>query len=74
MSFFFYLLSVYKMRMLVRPVLITRLSSPPSFPPSQILKYLKRWSTTILPAGVLTYSTVKWADWEFDQIHREHWD
>jgi len=35
---------------------------------------VKRWSTTILPAFVITYSTVKWADWEFDQIHREHWD
>ncbi|GAB5033535.1 Hypothetical protein NocV09_01400690 [Nannochloropsis oceanica] len=42
--------------------------------PTKILKYLKRWSTTILPAFVITYSTVKWADWEFDQIHREHWD
>lgn len=41
---------------------------------TQVLKYLKRWSTTILPAFVITYSTVKWADWEFDQIHREHWD
>ncbi len=51
--------------------------SPPLIPLSllkQILKYVKRWSITIGPAFLLTYSTVKWADWEFDQIHREHWD
>jgi len=38
------------------------------------MKYLKRWAITIGPAFLLSYSTVKWADHEFEQIHREHWD
>lgn len=38
------------------------------------MKYLKRWTVHIVPAFLLSYCTVKWADWEFEQIHREHWD
>ena len=40
----------------------------------QALKYLKRWAVHIGPAFVLAYGTVKWADHEFEAIHREHWD
>ncbi len=43
-------------------------------PNPQAMKYLKRWAITIGPAFLLSYSTVKWADHEFEQIHREHWD
>lgn len=38
------------------------------------MKYLKRWAIHIGPAFLLSYCTVKWADYEFEQIHREHWD
>jgi hypothetical protein len=40
----------------------------------QALKYLKRWAVHIGPAFILAYGTVQWADHEFEEIHREHWD
>ena len=40
----------------------------------QVLKYVKRWAFSIGPAFVLCYSTVKWADHDYERRHHEHWD
>lgn len=42
--------------------------------PRKVWSYVRRWSTQVLPALVVAYGTVRWADAEFETLLREHWD